>query len=221
MDILNLLEVLKPSGNVVTVRIDNAKNVLETLYDFIITIAPTIIAVAAIIASYYQFLRSMAQQQYQFSRGVEQQINNLKLNVKLATEVELKKDSCKVIREACVSLLSHATDAYSKKATWIWYKDIPNEKKTDYDWEKYRRSSDEYTEALKRFRDAEYLIETYLDEILDAEFSDSIKELDTCIRSDDLNSEDNKKAKRKCLSLCQAYIRRQQTEIIELSNSVS
>lgn len=87
MDILNLLEVLKPSGNVVTVRIDNAKDGLETLYDFIITLAPTIIAIVAIIASYYQFLRSMAQQQDQFSRGVEQQINNLKLSVKLATEV--------------------------------------------------------------------------------------------------------------------------------------
>lgn len=221
MDILNLLEVLKPSGNVVTVRIDNAKNGLETLYDFIITLAPTIIAIVAIIASYYQFLRSMAQQQDQFSRGVEQQINNLKLSVKLATEVELKKDSCKGIREACVSLLSHATDAYSKKATWIWYQDIPNDKKTDYQREKYRTSYDEYIEALKRFRDTEYLIETYLDEILDAEFSDSIKELDTFIRIENLNSEDNKQAKRKCLSLCQAYIRRQEKEIIELSNSVS
>lgn len=221
MDILNLLEVLKPSGSVVTVKIDNAKNSIEALYDFIITLAPTIIAIVAIIASYYQFLRSMAQQQEQFSKGVEQQINTLKLNVRLATEVELKKESCKGVREACVDLLSHATDAYTKRVGLIRYSDIPDDKKTDYDWEQFQLSSDSYISALKRFRDTEYLIETYLDETLDAEFSTSIKELDACIRSNILSSEDNKIAKRKCLSLCQAYIRRQQKEIVELSDAIS
>ncbi|MCU6358473.1 hypothetical protein [Enterobacter quasiroggenkampii] len=221
MDILNLLEVLKPSGNVVTVKIDNAKNGFEAFYDFIITLAPTIIAIVAIVASYYQFLRSMAQQQEQFSKGVEQQINTLKLNVKLATEVELKKENCKGVREACVSLLSHATDAYTKRVVVIRYSDIPDDKKTDYDWEQFKLSSDSYISALKRFRDTEYLIETYLDETLDAEFSASIKELDACIRSKDLSSEDNKIAKSKCLSLCQAYIKRQQNEIVELSDAIS
>lgn len=221
MDILNLLEVLKPSGNVVTVKIDNAKNGLDALYDFIITLAPTIIAIVAIIASYYQFLRSMAQQQKQFSRGVDQQINTLKLNVKLATEVELKKESCRGVREACVKLLSHATDAYTRRVIYIKHNNIPDSQKTDYDLEQTQLAYDAYISALKRFRDTDYLIETYLDEKLDAEFSESIKELDACIRSNDLNSEHNKVAKRKCLSLCQAYIRRQQTEIVELSNAIS
>ncbi|HHT0989812.1 hypothetical protein SS21_04910 [Enterobacter roggenkampii] len=220
MDILNLLEVLKPSGNVVTVKIDNAKNGFEALYDFIITLAPTIIAIVAIIASYYQFLRSMNQQQEQFSKGIDQQIDTLQLNVKLATEVELKKENCRGVREACIKLLSHATDAYTRRAANIKYSVIPDNKKTDYDWEQMNLTSDAYLSALKRFRDTEYLIETYLDEKLDAEFSESIKELDECIRSENFSGKDNKAAKRKCLSLCQAYIKRQQTEIVELPNTI-
>lgn len=220
MDILNLLEVLKPSGNVVTVKIDNAKNGYEALYDFIITLAPTLIAIAAIIASYYQFLRSMNQQQEQFSKGIAQQIDTLQLNVKLATEVELKKENCRGVREACIKLLSHATDAYTRKVANKQYSAIHDNKKTDYDWEQMKLTFDAYLSALKRFRDTEYLIETYLDEKLDTEFSESIKELDECIRSEKFSAKDNKAAKRKCLSLCQEYIRRQQTEIVELPNAI-
>jgi len=221
MDVVNLLEVLKPSGNVVTVKIDNAKNGLDAFYDFIITLAPTIIAIVAIIASYYQFLRSMAQQQEQFSKGVSQQINTLRLNVKLATEVELKKESCRGVREACVKLLSHATDAYTRRVANIEFNDIADNLKTDYDREQLILTYDAYLSALKSFRDTEYLIETYLDERLDKEFSESIKELDACIRRDNINGEENKDAKRKCLTLCRAYIRRQQAEIVELSNAIT
>lgn len=80
MDIIHLLEALKPAGNVVTVKIDDGKSWWESLSTFVITILPALFAGVTLWVSYRQF-----------KSGIRQQVNEMRLSTKLATEVELKK----------------------------------------------------------------------------------------------------------------------------------
>lgn len=225
MDIIHLLEALNPVGNVVTVKIDNDKDTFEAVADFIIAIAPTVIAGLAMWYSYKQFKSNMESQSEQFRQGIQQQINSLRVTTQLATEVELKKENCKGVRDACVQLLSHANDAYTSKVKYRRMKIKINKlrgKEDDSELDrKLEDSHKPHVDALKRFREAEYLIETYLDENDDEAFRESIRELDACIRREDFTGEENKVAKKNCLTMCQAYLKRQQQEITQLSKSLN
>ncbi|MDN8599032.1 hypothetical protein Q0A17_06335 [Citrobacter sp. S2-9] len=121
MDIIHLLEVLNPLEKVVTVKIDNDKSVFETTGEFLIAIAPTLIAVFAMWYSYKQFKTSLRSQSEQFKLGMNQQINTLKINTKLATEVELMKDDCKVLRETFVSYVDITSLLYNNKLDYKQY----------------------------------------------------------------------------------------------------
>lgn len=105
MEIIHLLEVLNPLKNVVTIKVDNDKELLSTISDFLIAIAPTLIAGLAMWYSYKQFKISLKNQSEQFRLGLRQQISTLKINTQLATEVELIKDECKMLREVFVDFL--------------------------------------------------------------------------------------------------------------------
>ncbi|ECE4329344.1 hypothetical protein DB187_05275, partial [Salmonella enterica] len=89
MDIIHLLEVLNPLKNVVTIKIDNDKGLFTTIAEFLIAMAPTLIAVIAMWYSYKQFKISLRSQSEQFRLGLKQQTNALKINTQLATEIEL------------------------------------------------------------------------------------------------------------------------------------
>ncbi|MGI7011130.1 hypothetical protein EY915_03505 [Citrobacter braakii] len=221
MDIIHLLEVLNPLQNVITVKIDSDKGIFATVGDFIIAVAPTVIAGLAMWYSYKQFKSNLNSQSEQFRQGMQLQINALKVSTQLATEVELKKENCKGVREACVQLLSHANDAYTSKV--LYRRKVNNlgqEDDSELDME-LEDSHKPLLDALKRFREAEYLIETYLDGDNDEAFRESIRELDACIRKDNFTAVENKAAKRNCLAMCQNYIKRQQQEITQLSKSLN
>ncbi|EAY2410941.1 hypothetical protein D0X60_11035 [Salmonella enterica] len=112
MDIIHLLEVLNPLKNVVTIKIDNDKGLFTTIAEFLIAMAPTLIAVIAMWYSYKQFKISLRSQSEQFRLGLKQQTNALKINTQLATEIELVKDECKVLRESYVALVDYTSILY-------------------------------------------------------------------------------------------------------------
>ncbi|WP_393950032.1 hypothetical protein [Kluyvera intermedia] len=225
MDIIHFLEVLKPAENVITVKIDSNKETFEAIGDFIIAIAPTIIAGLAMWYSYLQFKANLKTQTEQFQVGVRQQISALKISTQLATEVELQKENCKGVREAIVQLLNHATEAYTAKIQFRrklkWYKKLKdNIPDSDYE-EKLYEIRKPYHDSLKRFRDTEMLMQTYLDDSEDDAFRVSITTLDLCIRDFNSTGADNKAAKKLCLDLCKSYLKRQQEKIKNLSNSLN
>ncbi|HGH3374010.1 TPA: hypothetical protein ACJIK4_003539 [Kluyvera cryocrescens] len=113
MDIIHLLEVLNPLKNVVTIKVDNDKDLFSTISEFLIAIAPTLIAVIAMWYSYKQFKISIKNQNEQFKLGLKQQASALKINTQLATEIELVKDECKILREAYVAFLECASYLYT------------------------------------------------------------------------------------------------------------
>lgn len=101
MDIIHLLEALKPAGNVVTVKIDDGKSWWESLSTFVITILPALFAGVTLWVSYRQF-----------KSGIRQQVNEMRLSTKLATEVELKKDACREVRQAYLSFMQKLSELY-------------------------------------------------------------------------------------------------------------
>ncbi|EJC8215931.1 hypothetical protein ACHHZC_11700 [Citrobacter freundii complex sp. 2024EL-00228] len=121
MDIIHLLEVLNPLENVVTVKIDNDKNLFTMFGDLLITLAPAVIAGIAMVVSYKQFKTSLHRQSEQFELGIKQQINTLKINTQLATEVELMKEDCKALRETYVSYLDITSLLYRNQCDFKNY----------------------------------------------------------------------------------------------------
>ncbi|SAF18633.1 Uncharacterised protein [Enterobacter hormaechei] len=55
MDIVNLLEVLKPASHVVTVKMETASNNWDSIIKVLIAILPAIISFIALFFSYFQF----------------------------------------------------------------------------------------------------------------------------------------------------------------------
>lgn len=113
MDIIHSLEVLNPLKNVVTIKIENDKELFASISDFLIAIAPTLIAVIAMWYSYKQFKISLKNQSDQFKLGLKQQNYTLKINTQLATEIELIKDECKMLREGFVAFMDNASILYA------------------------------------------------------------------------------------------------------------
>ncbi|HDS4389429.1 TPA: hypothetical protein QH079_004366 [Enterobacter roggenkampii] len=218
MDIIHLLEVLNPSGNVVTVKIDNAKTGLDSFSDFLVAIAPAIIAAVALFTSYYQFRRSITQQSEQFKETTLQQINELRLNVKLATEIELKKSNCATVRNACVKLLSYATEADANGFSFREYSKIKPEERSDRLLNEIDKVYESRIASLIAFRESSCMIETYLDRSQDLEFINSIDAISDFLYNEERDVSEFHAAKDKCLELCREYIRRQEQEIINISD---
>lgn len=118
MDIIHLLEVLKPLNNVVTIKIDNDKDLFATISEFLIAIAPSLIAVIAVWYSYKQFKIGLRNQSEQFKLGLKQQTNALKINTQLATEIELIKDECKLLKDSYVALVNNASIVHNSHAEY-------------------------------------------------------------------------------------------------------
>ena len=123
MEIIHLLEVLNPLKNVVTIKVDNDKDLFSTISDFLIAIAPTLIAGIAMWYSYKQFKIGLQNQSEQFRLGLKQQIHTLKINTQLATEVELMKDECKMLREVFVDYLDCTSFLFKNHFEYKRYSD--------------------------------------------------------------------------------------------------
>ncbi|MDR9973396.1 hypothetical protein QYE92_19220 [Enterobacter cloacae subsp. cloacae] len=115
MDILNLLEVLKPASHIVTVKMDSNSSIWDSVSKVLIAILPAFISFIALLFSYFQFKVNIRNQSEQYTLGIEQQLKTLKLNTQLATEIELKKDVCKDVRLAYVDFIKHHLEQYQAK----------------------------------------------------------------------------------------------------------
>ncbi|MCK7247839.1 hypothetical protein [Enterobacter asburiae] len=97
MDIIQLLEVLKPAKDVVTVQIASQKDQLAPWIDLAKAVLPAAatagVAWLAMKNSHRQFDKSSERQATEFKLGIEQQVSTLKINTQLATEVALKKEN--------------------------------------------------------------------------------------------------------------------------------
>ncbi|HFU1238230.1 TPA: hypothetical protein ACGQTC_003107 [Citrobacter braakii] len=219
MDIIHLLEVLNPLQNVITVKIDNDKGGFATFSDFIIAVAPTVIAGFAIWFSYRQFKISQSKQIEQFNHGIKQQINELKINTQLATEVELMKDESKALREAFVSFVDVASSIYSSKSDFKQYAERLGE-----DALKHQQLSCQAIIAnSSKFLQARLLLISYLnlDDPEEKNFYDCIIAIGDCAFNGDGTGEDLGILQGKGASLCFKLIKKKRDAILSLVDNIT
>lgn len=159
MDIVNLLEVLKPASHIVTVKMENSSSIWDSASKVLIAILPAFISFIALLFSYIQFKVNIRKQSEQYTLGIEQQLKTLKLNTQLATEIELKKDVCKEVRLAYVEFIKHHLEQYQAKNE---YKDIINNK----DLASRARGNELHKLIMDKSQlimEAKFLLDSYLD----------------------------------------------------------
>lgn len=175
MDIIHLLEVLNPAGNVVTVKIDNGKSTWDTVSDFLVAVSPVVVALLALWLSHRQFKKNLSQQALQFQSGVRRQLNELRLNTQLATEIEIKKENCRDVRKICVNFLEYADAFFDNKGLYLGYnKAPPNERD-----ENHRKLLDDTFNASveygNKFASSRAHLKIFLDPEKDAVFLEKIE----------------------------------------------
>lgn len=221
MDIIQLLEVLKPAKDVVTVQIASQKDQLTPWLDLAKAVLPAAatagVAWVAMKNSHRQFEKNSKRQSSEFRLGIEQQIKSLRIQTQLATEVDLKKDICKNVRNACAEYLKHAlelerqNDNYKLACEYI-------EKGGPGFVEKRNVAHELRMKASADMLYSKMILLTYLDPIEDAEFQKVISEVSDCAHTD--NNMDVGSASGLCLKVCREYIARKHKEIVELTESI-
>lgn len=226
MDIIHLLEVLKPLNNVVTIKIDNDKELFTSIFDFLIAIAPTIIAALAMWYSYKQFNISLKNQSVQFRLGLKQQANALKINTQLATEIELVKDECKTLRESYVAFMDNSSIVYHSHKERNKYVEIEAEADTETLAAYAREQRDKAYELIKlhtnKLIQERMLMLSYLDvsDTKEKEFLDCINEITTF--AVDAKGEAGKLGALQAqgANLCFELIKKKRQKILDLAKTI-
>lgn len=219
MDILNLLEVLKPSSHVVLVKLENSSDVWDSAGKVLIAILPAFISFIALWFSYYQFKANTRNTSKQFTLGIHQQLLTLKLNTRLATEIELKKDICKEVRAAFVGFLKHHSELYNAKNEHLRLKD-------NVDEESNQRRSKLHEIIMSKSQliiESKLLIDSYFDlkDPDDKEFFDQLNEAtNIALTGGDGTGADLGYSQGKCNRLCFKYIERRRKEITSLVDTI-
>ncbi|CNF01286.1 hypothetical protein [Yersinia mollaretii] len=110
MDIFQVLEAIKPQDHVLTVQVNAAKDI----YDWLIVLSPTLVAIVALWYSARQFRMSM-----------RTQIAQIKLNARLETEVKQRQEWCNSVRMACTKYASISHEKHMKNVESKIYKEDP------------------------------------------------------------------------------------------------
>lgn len=219
MDILNLLEVLKPASHVVLVKMENSSNLWDSVSKVLIAILPAFISFIALLFSYYQFKSNMRNQSEQYALGIKQQLMSLKLNTQLATEIELKKDVCKEVRAAFISFMKHHAEQYHAK---VDYKDLLGNSDTESVRER-KRLHEIVMEKAQLIMENKVLLDSYLD-LSDPEefkFFQSLNELSSiALSGGDGTGADLGAAQGKCSALCFNFIEKRRKEITSLVDTI-
>lgn len=219
MDIIHLLEVLNPLKNVVTIKIDNDKNAFGAAVDFLIAIAPTLIAVFAIWYSYKQFKISLHNQNEQFKLGLKQQTNALKINTQLATEIELIKDECRVLRETFVSFLESASLIYNSKVEFN-----QNLDKTEaYAIERRNQSHENIMSISIKLMQNKMLLLSYLnlEDPEEEKFNECINAITNCAFNGDGTGKDLGTLQGEGAHFCFELIKRKRQAILNLAETIT
>lgn len=219
MDILNLLEVLKPASNLVTVKIENSSTYWDSLSKILIAILPAFISFVALLFSYFQFKANMRKQSEQYALGIEQQLLTLKLNTRLATEIELKKDACKEVRTAFVGFMKYHAELYQNKVRYSNLIKANNGKSTD----ESRELHNVIIARTQSMIESKMLLDSYfdLDDPEDKEFYDHINDATSiALKGGDGSGYDLGYSQGKCSRLCFKYIERRRKEITGLVHTI-
>lgn len=222
MDIIHLLEVLNPAGNVVTVKIDNGKSTWDTVSDFLVAVSPVVVALLALLLSHRQFKKNLSQQALQFQSGVRRQLNELRLNTQLATEIEIKKENCRDVRTACVNFLEYADSYYTNKFLYAGYSKTPQNRRD----ENYSKLIDDTFNASvednKKIASSRAYLKTFLDPVKDKIFLGKIDKVFEIVHQEITDNlvDDLGEAKKVCLIECQIYISSIHQDIIKLSENI-
>ncbi|SFJ15399.1 hypothetical protein [Enterobacter sp. NFIX59] len=222
MDLIHLLEILSPAKNVLTVKVDNAKSTFDTISQLLVAASPVAVGLLAMWLSHRQFNKNLSQQSSQFNLSIKNQLSALRLNTRLVTEIELKKETCKEVRSACVDFLEHAYAFYTNKYLYNSYQKISLENREA----NHRQLIDDAFNASVEFgvklSSSRCYLGTFLDLDKDKDFINKINHVFD-IANSDYSSELPKKfgdARRQCLDMCRLYISSIHQEVINLSENL-
>lgn len=221
MDMIHLLEVLKPASDVVTVQISNDRNGWDLFNDLLKVILPAAatagVAWIAMNKSHKQFERMSERQSEEFRTGIRQQTRTLMVHTQLATEVELNKEICRSLRDICGQYLSFAMEArqyYSKSIIAdkaVQNGDESQAKPRDFYHEKF-------LEIWQKSSSAKVVLMSFLDPELDAHFFESVVQVEELLFGEDVEFGTSIGS---CMAECRHYIDLKHKEIMRLHKNIT
>ncbi|MEB6412152.1 hypothetical protein [Enterobacter vonholyi] len=213
MDIIQLLEVLKPAKDVVTVQIASQKDPLTPWFDLAKAVLPAaataFVAWRAMNRSHRQFEITSTRQAAEFDKNLAQQTKALRVQTQIATEIEIKKEECRNVRDTCAQYLSLALESNRYKNDFDLASEYILKGNTQF-IEKRNVAHENYLESSRKTLSARMLLMTYLNPETSPSFFESIKNVDTSLVSSAPNFGG---VVGKCLAECRMYIEKKQAEI--------
>lgn len=219
MDIINLIELLKPQDHLVTVRVSTEASFWPEVGKFIIALLPAAISLFALFFSYLQFKENIKNQTFQFIENTNHQIKIAELNAKLNTEIDLIKNRCDSVRKISVQCIELATAVFEGFAVGRDYDEVYDEqiKKTEPIRKKILANSEKRIANFDKLISEQAMLMTYLDNDDDKLF---IKSLDNLCDFKSLSKVDVKVMARlrgEFLMQCREYLKKKDREIIEMA----
>ncbi|WP_148399342.1 hypothetical protein [Enterobacter mori] len=220
MEIIQLLEVLKPAAHAITIKVDASKDLVDIITNTLVAFAPVIVAVVTLYISAGQFKKTINLQAQQFHTGVEQQIKSNELNARLATEAEIKKEICRDVRQSIVDFLSACADLYVASINLKMTSETV-EAKRDEDWMlKHQKNAEKQNSLFYQAHKEQIKLSTYVDATEDNEFLKMINDIISLSRSGDSEKGGELAALRiTCVFKCRDFIDGKIEEIKEIYNN--
>ena len=225
MDILQLLEVLRPSGHIITVKVDNDESISKIIVGVVIAISPLLIAVVSLLFSSRQFKTSLTQQMENFEKGYKQQAKVAQLTARLATEAEIKKEWCRHVRNICIEMIAYAIDGYHMQKKLATESNRPTnpeflEKYLEEELKSKKDIHKRFSDTFDKMSERTILLNTYLDDG-DSDFFNSIQSLTiACLKGED-SPEKIGQLSSICTQQCKIYIDKKMKEISEIPLSIA
>lgn len=222
MDIIQLLEVLKPAKDVVTVQVASQKDLLTPWFDLAKSVLPAaataFVAWRAMNRSHRQFEITSERQAGEFAKGIEQQTKTLKIQTQIATEVELKKEECRSVRDSCASFLARGFEASRYNAEVDLAEKLKGELSGTSLDERIRHAHNQYLESFRRMKSHQLQILTFLQPDEASEFRNA---LDLVAQLVGVDRDKFDIAMNNCLIECQKYLAIKQGEIANIPATIS
>ncbi|MDV0597257.1 MULTISPECIES: hypothetical protein [unclassified Enterobacter] len=140
------------------------------------------VAWLAMNKSHRQFELTSARQSAEFSQSIGQQARALKIQTQIATEVELKKEYCRNVRDACSQFLSHALEANQHNITYKTACDFLNNGGFGYEGER-DNAHRQFMNALHKMSSSKLMLMSYLDPKVEKHFYASIINVDQLLQN--------------------------------------
>ncbi|MNB66377.1 hypothetical protein D3C81_200360 [compost metagenome] len=222
MDIIQLLEVLKPAKDVLTVQIANKADPVTPWIDLAKGVLPAaataFVAWTAMKRSHQQFEITSARQAVEFARSLEQQTKALKIQTQVATEVELKKNECRNIRDACAQFLSCAFEASRYNAEWELASKMRGNTPNSALDERMREANNKFLESFRKMMAYQFQIFTYLQLGENMAFRNSILKVMKLVNGE---RDEFDTSMHECLVECQKHLAVRQGEIVSLPATIT